>query len=337
MQKVFLVTLVCMPTFARSSVLGQDQSTNPISKVIEMLGDLQQKIIKEGEAAQKEYDEFSEWCEEAARNLQYEIKTGKASVDELTATIEKAKSDISVKEGEIEGLVATISTDEADLKAATEIRDKEHKDFTLEEADLMETVDILGRAITVLEREMAKSGASLLQSSKIKDLASVMKTLVEAAEISSGDASRLTALVQSNQANANDDSDDDMGAPDPAAYKGHSGGIIDVLSDLLEKAETELAEARKKETTSKHNFEVLKVEITDAIKFGKKEMAKAQKAKSDAGEVKAVAEGDLDVTSKALAEDMRQLGSIHHDCMEKATTFELETKSRAEELDALAK
>merc|ERR1719262_2085501 len=134
MQKVFLVTLVCMPTFARSAVLEQDQSTNPIAKVIEMLSDLQQKIIKEGEAAQKEYDEFSEWCEEGARNLQYEIKTGKASVDELQATIEKAKSDISVKEGEIEGLAATISTDEADLKAATDIRDKEHKDFTLEEA-----------------------------------------------------------------------------------------------------------------------------------------------------------------------------------------------------------
>jgi len=301
-----------------------------------MLSDLQQKIIKEGEAAQKEYDEFSEWCEEAAKNLQYEIKTGKSSVEELQATIAQAESDIKVKEGEIEGLSSTLATDEADLKAATDIREKEHKDFVAEEADLMEDVDILGRAITVLEREMAKSGASLLQSSKIQDLASAMKTLVEASEISSGDASRLTALVQSNQANANDDSDDAMGAPDPAAYKGHSGGIIDVLSDLLEKAETELAEARKKETNSKHNFEVLKVEITDAIKFGKKEMAKAQQAKASAAETKAVAEGDLSTTSKALAEDMKQLGSLHQDCMEKATNFELETGSRGEELKALA-
>merc|ERR1719160_32325 len=342
MQKVFLVTLVCMPTFARSSVLEQDQVTNPISKVIEMLSDLQQKIIKEGEAAQKEYDEFSEWCEEGARNLQYEIKTGKASVEELQATIDQAKSDISVKEGEIEDLASTLSTDEADLKAATDIREKEHGDFVAEETDLMETVDILGRAITILEREMQKHGAaSLLQSSKIQDLTSALKALVEASEISSGDASRLTALVQSNQAGKDDDAftsaeNADMGAPDPAAYKGHSSGIIDVLSDLLEKAETQLSEARKKETTSKHNFEVLKVEITDAIAFGKKQMAKAQKAKADAAEVQAVAEGDLAVTSKALAEDMQQLGSLHVDCMEKATTFEAETKSRGEELKALA-
>merc|ERR1719160_256211 len=170
MQKVFLVTLVCMPTFARSSVLEQDQVTNPISKVIEMLSDLQQKIIKEGEAAQKEYDEFSEWCEEAAKNLQFEIKTGKSSVEELQATIAQAVSDIKVKEGEIEDLSSTLATDEADLKAATDIREKEHGVFVAEEPDLMETVDILGRAITILEREMAKSGAaaSLLQSSKIQ-------------------------------------------------------------------------------------------------------------------------------------------------------------------------
>jgi hypothetical protein len=214
-------------------------------------------------------------------------------------------------------LAATISTDEADLKAATDIRDKEHKDFVAEEADLMETVDILGRAITVLEREMQKHGAaSLLQFSKMQDLASAMKAMVEASAISSGDVAKLTSLIQSNQASKDEDDDWMTGAPDPAAYKGHSGGIIDVLSDLLEKAETQLADARKTETTSRHNFEVLKVEITDAIKFANKEMDKAQKAKADAAEVQAVAEGDLAVTSKALTEDMHQLGSLHQDCME---------------------
>ena len=35
-----------------------------------------------------------------------------------------------------------------------------------------------------------------------------------------------------------------MGAPDPAAYKGHSGSIIETLEGLLEKAETELKDSR---------------------------------------------------------------------------------------------
>merc|ERR1719443_2331704 len=76
------------------------QTGNPIEKVIEMVGDLQQKIIAEGQAAQKTYDEFAEWCEDEAKNLQFEIKTGKAEAEDLGAVIEKASSDIAVQEDE---------------------------------------------------------------------------------------------------------------------------------------------------------------------------------------------------------------------------------------------
>merc|ERR1719161_1110951 len=102
------------------------------------MAELQQKIIKEGEAAQKIYDEFSEWCEEESKNLQFEIKTGKATAEELSATIEKSVSDIKAGEEAIEELAAKVAQNEADLKAATEIRDKEHSDFLAEEADLVD-------------------------------------------------------------------------------------------------------------------------------------------------------------------------------------------------------
>merc|ERR1719482_1533508 len=105
---------------------------------------------------------------------------------------------------------------------------------------------------------------------------------------------------------------------------------------MLADAQGQLDEVRKKETDSSHNYEVLKVEIDDAIKFGKKELDKAQKGKAEAGETQATAEGDLAVVSKSLAEDIQQLADTHHDCMTKAEDFELEMKSRGEELKALA-
>merc|ERR1711912_212426 len=43
-----------------------------------------------------------------------------------------------------------------------------------------------------------------------------------------------------------------------------------------------------------------------------------------------------DVTSKDLAEDEKDLGTLHQDCMKGAEDFEAETKSRGEELHALA-
>merc|ERR1719281_2366131 len=155
---VLLSILACTaPVALAGKTWTQAQATsNPIEKVIEMLSELQQKIIKEGEAAQKIYDEFAEWCEEESKNLQFEIKTAKAEEAELVATIDKATSDTKALDEKIEELSASISTDEADLKAATAIRDKEHEDFLAVEAELVDTVDALERAIGIIEREMAK-------------------------------------------------------------------------------------------------------------------------------------------------------------------------------------
>merc|ERR1719281_2319933 len=137
-------------------------ATNPVQKVLEMLSDLQAKIIAEGEAAQNLYEEFSEWCEDRSKDLGFEIKTGKAQVADLTATIDDATATIASLDSKVEELTAGIAVDEADLKAATEIREKEAADFAAEEAELSEIIDMLQRAIAILEREMNK-GASMLQ------------------------------------------------------------------------------------------------------------------------------------------------------------------------------
>merc|ERR1719364_451911 len=109
---MMLFTALCFAPLVQGSALSaQAQAqTNPIEKVIEMMSELQQKIIGEGEAAQKVYDEFAEWCEEESKNLQFEIKTGKAQAEELTATIEKAVSDIKAGEEAIEELAKKIAT-----------------------------------------------------------------------------------------------------------------------------------------------------------------------------------------------------------------------------------
>merc|ERR1719238_108740 len=152
--------------------------------------------------------------------------------------------------------------------------------------------------------------------------------------MSSADASRLTAMVQTSSA---DESDEDApGAPAAATYEGHSGGILDVLGDLHEKAETQLDDARKKETTALHNFEMLKQSLEDNIKFATQDTDAAKKSLAASSEKKATATGDLELTTKSLAEDTKALSDLHQDCMTKATDFEAATKSRGEELKALA-
>merc|ERR1719235_2633889 len=81
---------------------------------------------------------------------------------------------------------------------------------------------------------------------------------------------------------------------------------------------------------------MLKQSLTDEIEFANKDMDKAKKGLSESQEKKATAEGDLDVTSKDLAEDIKTKSTLHSDCMSAAEEFELATKSRGEELKALA-
>ena len=247
----------------------------------------------------------------------------------MKATIEKESANIATQTSTIEDLAADIATDEADLKAATEIRDKENADFSAQEKDLVETIDIVERAVGIIEKEM-KGGAAMVQLKKATNVVEALRAMVDAQSLTAADSKKLTALVQSSS------DDDSEGAPDPAAYENQSGGVVGVLNDLLEKAQGELDAARTKEQADLQNFQMLHQSLTDEIKFANKEMDEAKKSKSESEESKATAEGDLDVTTKDLNNDLAELDELHHNCMTKANDFEAETKSRGEELKALA-
>merc|ERR1719195_1540067 len=137
-------------------------NASPIEKVMQMLSDLQSKIIAEGTDAQKVYEEFSEWCEDRSRKVGFEIKSGKAEVKDLNAAIAKEAATVESLNAKIEELSSAISVDEADLKAATEIREKEQTAFEAEEKELTEVIGTLERAISIIEKEMSK-GASMMQ------------------------------------------------------------------------------------------------------------------------------------------------------------------------------
>jgi hypothetical protein len=252
--------------------VAQANQASPITKVLQLMSDMQTKIIGEGEAAHAIYVEFAEMCEERSKNLQFEIKTGNGEVAELKAAIDEETALAASLDTKVEELTASIATDEADLEAATKIRAKENADFMAEEKELSEVIDALQRAIGILEREMAKHGASMMQIRNAGSLAKTLQLLVEASSLTSADAKGIAALVQTQQGS----DDTETGAPDPAVYKGQSGGIIDTLGDLLEKAESQLAELRNKETAALHEFQMLKQSLDDKIKYETKELAEAK-------------------------------------------------------------
>merc|ERR1719453_698115 len=179
---------------------------------------------------------------------------------------------------------------------------------------------------------MAKNPAALMQidGSSMDNLVKSLSLIVDAAGFTNTDQKKLVALVQAQG------EDSEAGAPAAAVYKSHSGGIVDLLEDLKEKAEGELADARKAESNAKHNYEMMKQSLEDQMAADTKDMNEEKAAKEAAEEGKATAEGDLATTVKELAGAETELQTANTDCMTTAADHEATVAARNEELKVIA-
>jgi len=310
-------------------------ATNPMAKVIELMDECAAKVTADGEAEAKAYKEYFEWCDDVAKNSQFEIKTAKANKDKLEAKIGELDASIGDSNTQIEKLTGSIAADEKELEEATAIREKEAADFAAAEGELMDDVDTLDRAIAILEKELAKNPGAFAQvdAKNTGALLQALGAVVDAAGFQSSDKNRLVALVQ----NQNADDDEELGAPAAKVYESKAGGIVDVLSDMKDKAEGELSELRKAEGNAKHNFNMLKQSLEDQISADTTDLKQEKSSLAAAEEGKATAEGDLSVTKKELAAAENELATASADCMQVAADHEATVAARAEELAVIAK
>jgi len=326
MQKLVLAT---------AAVAAQADVSNPMSMVLDLMDDTAAKIKADGEKEAKAFKEYFEWCDDVAKNTNFEIKTAKSAKDKLEAKIGQLTSDISVGTSKIEDLTAAIAAAEKELAEATAVREKEQADFAAAEAELVDGVDTLGRAIGILEREMAKNPAAFAQidTSNMQALTQALGTVIDAAAFTGSDRKKLMAMVQQSS----DDDDSEMGAPAAAAYKSKSGGIIDVLEDMKEKAEGELSDLRKSEGNAKQEYGMLKQSLEGQIDADTKDFDDEKSGKAAAEEEKASAEGDLTGTTKELTNAESDLATSNMNCMTTAADHEATVAAREEELAVIAK
>jgi len=333
----FTPALVVLLSFSLVSLPRAERTkANPLGKVLELLDSLATKITAEGEAEAKAYKEYFDWCEDVTRNKKNEIKTAKALIEKLEGTIQKAASDIEGSASKIDELAASIASGESDLKDATLIREKEAADFAASETELVDVIDTLDRAIRILDREMQKNPAALMQvdTSSLTSLMSSLSVVIDAASFTTSDKQKLVALVQSQQGSEADDAD--VGAPAAAVYKTHSTSIVEVLEGMKEKAEAQLGDLRKAETNTQHNYNMLKQSLEDQAAADEKDLAEEKANKAEAEETKAVAEGDLSNTQKDLADGEKTLAAAQDNCIQVSEDHQATVAGRTAELQAIA-
>jgi chromosome segregation ATPase len=309
-------------------------AVNPLSKVISLLEDLHEKVSADAASEVDAFKAYSEWCTEKARDDGHQHDSLEAEIAALKAEIQKAEADTVKTSEEVSTLIGEIATAETELKEASDVRKKELNDFAASEEELVGVIDTLQRAIEILEREMAKNPAFLQKKvdlTNINNVVSAISAVVDAASLSSSDTKRLMSFVQDESG----DDDDDLGAPKAAVYKSHSSDIIDVLTNLLTKAQTQLDAARKAETNAAHNFALLKQSLEDQKSQNQKALDEAKAEKDELSAELSSAKADLAEAEKSLKVLEESMAASDSSCAQVAKDHELSVAAFAEELKAI--
>merc|ERR1719514_29964 len=95
------------------------QATNPLFKVLDLMSELEAKVTKDGADEDRAFKEYFEFCDDASKNKQNEIKTLTAEKAKLEAVIARSTADAAASEDKIAELAKSIATAEKDLADAT--------------------------------------------------------------------------------------------------------------------------------------------------------------------------------------------------------------------------
>ena len=120
-----------------------------MNKVTQLSTDVESKIKAEGLEAHRVHEEFTAWCKTQSSDFTFAVETGGKEKADLEASLVQLGATSETLQTKISDLAGSVGTTEADLKAATAIRAKEHADFEKSEQELLDVIDTLARAIVI--------------------------------------------------------------------------------------------------------------------------------------------------------------------------------------------
>merc|ERR1719337_216450 len=287
-------------------------------------------------------EEYTAFCDDELKDKGYAIETAGRSIGDLSATIDSSTANIGELSDEIATLGTTIAAKSKELADATKVREGQQADFQAAEKELVKDIDMLGRAATVLKRELsfAQNGQTAKSQKKIGAMVSALKQIVEAEWVDVSSKRKLKSFLQA-AAQAKEEEDDDLSLSQPqakqVAYESSSGGIVKTIEEMQGKAEDTLSDLRKKEMSDAQSFAMLEQGLKDEIAHGEEKLSTATKSKAANEQAKEEASGKLVETEKSKAADEEYAGTLKTECEAKASEWEARQKSAADEMGAIEK
>jgi len=312
--------------------LGASAQVNrPVSKVVEMLKDMQTQLENEGSEDEEVYEKMTCWCETNDKDKTKAIADAEGHLADLTASIEELTASAARLTTEVSNLGKEIAANGQALATATSLRQKELAEFVAEEKDSVQSIAGLKQAIVALSKHNAAAGSLVVEKAVLKNVAAMVGPgmgkyqKILAGVISPSQKRKVQAFVQNQKAFLQN------------SYAPQGGEIWGILTNMKESFEANLATAQKNEADAVAAYQELKAAKEAEIASGTEQKDAKTVEMSTADEKCARDREDHEDTTATLGADEEYLAMLKETCKNMDSQMAERVATRANELEAVSK
>jgi len=291
----------------------QQGAMNPIRKVVTMLQAMQKKVEKEGEVEKELYEKFMCHCKTGGGDLAASISAAEAKVPEVGSGIEAAEGRLAQAKSDLQTAQSDRTAAKSAMAEATALREKESAAFAKEKAEFDTNIAAINKAVAALEKGMAGSFVQTSAAQVLRNLATSSQDMLDA------DRQELMSFLSQG-----------------SGYAPSSGEVTGILKQLGDEMSSHLAEIVATEQESIKNYEGLMSAKKKEVESLTATVETKTQQIGELGVQIVQMKEDLSDTQAALLEDKKYLADLETSCKTKTSEWEERSKTRAEELVALA-
>jgi len=308
-------------------------SLNPVTRVVQLMEGLIKKTESDGKAEEDLFEKYVCWYKTVVSSKKASNAEAKDRIESLTAYIDDIKSGRVEFTSERKDLEAEIEKLNTEIETATDMRKKENEDFLAAKDEMEKAIAALEKAVDVLGSATADHKEGVLTSIGFD----LRKAVQLGRNFLSEQDSRLLEQALDGQVPDVDWKKLNRKATFKMKYKARSLKIQEILADMLQTFEDNLADATKKEKDTKASFDTLMGSknsqlsaAQDALSGGEGEGAARTLAADEAQE-------EVDALTTQVSNDEKYISQAEASYADKVAEWKERKRLRTEEIASISK
>jgi len=286
-------------------------AVNPIRRVVNLLGTIQQKVEAEAKSQEELFNKYMCYCQNSGGDLGNSIAAAKTKGPQLAAALKESEATKAQLSEDLKNHKAARAEAANSIAASEALRKKQASQFATESGDLKTNIAALAGAITALNKGMS----GFLQTSK----AVAVKRIALDADMGSVDRQMLMDFLQGS-----------------SSYAPKSGQISGILKQMKDTMEASLADVVAAEKDSTASFKKLIAAKMKEVVANTKAIETKTARVGELGVSIAEMQNDAEDTAQQLADDQKFAQDLAKNCATKKSDWANIKAERALELTAIA-